>query len=93
MKIKKNRFGNSEFFISEISFGCGGFWGLPIFPKNKAEQLIEFAIESGINFFDTGPNYSRGNAEKRMGDLLSRHKKYFSSNKNWFLPLPDREKN
>ena len=74
MKVKKNRFGKSQFFISEISFGCGGFWGLPIFPKKKAEELIEFAIGNGINFFDTGPNYSRGNAEKRMGDLLSRHK-------------------
>ena len=74
MKIKQNKFGNSDKYISEISFGCGGFWGLPIFPIRDAEKLIETAIEKGINFFDTGPNYSRGNAEKRMGNLLKHHK-------------------
>lgn len=56
--------------ISELGFGCGGFWGLPMFSESKAESLVLSAIEQGITFFDTGPNYSQANAEPRLGRIL-----------------------
>jgi aryl-alcohol dehydrogenase-like predicted oxidoreductase len=68
--IKRRSFGHSGKQISEISFGCGGFWGLPIFSEKKAEELLKTCLDHGVNFLDTGPNYSSGNAELRLGKIL-----------------------
>lgn len=56
--------------MSEIGFGCGGFWGLPVFSEKTAESLLRQGLERGLTFLDTGPNYSGGNAEARLGRLL-----------------------
>ena len=67
----KTKFGKTNREVSKLGFGCGGYWGLKIFPETEAENLIRVAIENGINFFDTGANYSGGNAEHRLGRILS----------------------
>jgi aryl-alcohol dehydrogenase-like predicted oxidoreductase len=67
--IPLRRFGKGDSTISEIGFGCGGFWGLPIFSERKAADLLRYGLDRGITFLDTGPNYSRGNAEGRLGKL------------------------
>ena len=71
--IPQRRFGKSGATISEIGFGCGGFWGLPIFSERKAEALLRYGLDQGITFLDTGPNYSRGNAEARLGKFTGGH--------------------
>jgi aryl-alcohol dehydrogenase-like predicted oxidoreductase len=71
--IPRRRFGTRGATISEIGFGCGGFWGLPIFSERKAEGLLRYGLDHGITFLDTGPNYSRGNAEARLGRLTGGH--------------------
>ncbi|HXB53355.1 MAG TPA: aldo/keto reductase [Vicinamibacteria bacterium] len=71
--IPQRRFGAGGATISEIGFGCGGYWGLPIFSERKAEALLRHGLERGITFLDTGPNYSRGNAEERLGKLTGGH--------------------
>ncbi len=63
------RLGGSDSPISRIGFGCGGFWGLPVFPEERAEQLLRYGLDHGITFLDTGPNYSRGHAEARLGRI------------------------
>jgi len=69
--IKKRVLGPSKSKqISEISFGCGGFWGLPVFSEKKAEEILISCLNHGVNFIDTGPNYSSGNAEARLGKIL-----------------------
>src|SRR6266581_545055 len=65
--VSQRRFGRTGLSISEIGFGCGGFWGLPIFSERKAEHLLRHGLDHGITFLDTGPNYSGGNAENRLG--------------------------
>ena len=40
------------------------------FDEDKARRLVELALEGGVNLFDTGPNYSGGNAEARLGRIL-----------------------
>ncbi len=70
MSVETRRFGRSDDFISEIGLGCGGYWGLPAFPEDRAAAIVELALERGVTFFDTGPNYSRGNAEARLGRIL-----------------------
>ena len=56
-----------------MGFGCGGYWGYPIFNESKALGLIHLAIDLGVNFFDTGASYSGGNAEVRLGKALKGH--------------------
>lgn len=56
--------------VSELGFGCSSFWAKPAFPEPRALALIEQAIGGGITFFDTGPSYAAGNAERRLGAVL-----------------------
>ena len=57
--------------ISEIGFGCGGNAGLMV-RGSAAEQrqVISRALELGVNYFDTAPDYGAGVAEQALGDAL-----------------------
>jgi aryl-alcohol dehydrogenase-like predicted oxidoreductase len=57
--------------LSEIGFGCGGNAGLMVRGK-PAEQrrVIARALELGINYFDTAPDYGNGSAEEALGRVL-----------------------
>ncbi|AUI52882.1 aldo/keto reductase [Arthrobacter crystallopoietes] len=68
--MQKKLLGQTGLFVSELGFGAGGYWGFTAFPEKKAAALIDIALEHGINLFDTGPNYSAGNAETRLGRIL-----------------------
>lgn len=37
----------------------------------ESEEIIEYAIDEGINFFDTANTYSNGESEEIVGDVLS----------------------
>ena len=36
-------------------------------------EHVDFALEHGVNYFDTSPAYCRGESERVMGEALSRH--------------------
>ena len=44
---------------------------------------VDFALEHGVNYFDTSPAYCRGESERVMGEALSRHPResYFIATK------------
>ncbi|SNR42518.1 Predicted oxidoreductase [Maribacter sedimenticola] len=69
----KNRIlGNKGFEISEVGLGCwqiGGNWGNGI-QENKAFEILEEAVASGITFFDTADVYGDGRSEKLIGEFL-----------------------
>lgn len=71
MSVAKRAFGGTGVAVSEIGFGAGGFWGLREFPERQAAVLLDLALERGVDLVDTGPNYSGGNAEPRLGRLLA----------------------
>lgn len=71
MSVAKRAFGGTGVMVSEIGFGAGGFWGLRGFPERRAAELLDLALERGVDLVDTGPNYSGGNAEPRLGRLLA----------------------
>ena len=62
--------GKSKLRVSKIGLGIGGILGMKLFNQKKANNLIHFALDNGINFFDTGSSYSYGNAEHRLGTAL-----------------------
>ena len=51
--------------------------------QDMINQQIDYAIEHGVNYFDTSPAYCRGLSEHATGIALSRHKRdeYFIATK------------
>jgi len=61
--------------VSEISLGSwqiGGVWGTG-FDDVLAEELLEIAIDTGVNFIDTADVYENGNSEEAVGKFVKRH--------------------
>ena len=50
-------------------------FGMMRLPNNQEEvnQLVDYAIEHGVNYFDTAPMYMGGQSEVLTGNALSRH--------------------
>lgn len=47
--------------------------GRDIVDQEKVNELVDRAIECGVNYFDTSPAYLQGQSEKASGDALARH--------------------
>jgi aryl-alcohol dehydrogenase-like predicted oxidoreductase len=61
--MKYRRLGRTGFMVSEIV--CGGD---PIAPDNR--RHVEMAIERGLNYLDTAPDYGRGKSEEGYAEVL-----------------------
>ena len=50
-------------------------FGMMRLPNNQDEvnSLVDYAIEHGVNYFDTAPMYMRGQSEVLTGNALARH--------------------
>ena len=50
-------------------------FGMMRLPNNQEEvnRLVDYAIEHGVNYFDTAPMYMGGQSEVLMGNALARH--------------------
>ena len=75
--------------VSLLGYGC---MRLPMHQISDTEEeidqdtwneLVDAAIEKGVNYFDTSPAYGRGLSERATGIALSRHprNKYFVATK------------
>ena len=67
---------NSDLELSEIGLGCASYWGKKSFSEKQALNVFAAAIDSGINYFDTGYSYSGGYAEVRLGQALQHHQSH-----------------
>ncbi|GAB4028131.1 aldo/keto reductase [Spirosoma gilvum] len=66
------KLGKTDYSISEISLGTwqvGGKWGDP-FSHDNADQILNAAVDAGINFIDTADVYGDGESEKAVGRLV-----------------------
>ena len=66
------KLGKTGFEISEISLGTwqvGGKWG-DDFNHNIADEILNTAVDSGINFIDTADVYGDGESEKAVGRFI-----------------------
>lgn len=65
------RFGSTGIKVSRICLGCWSFgtseW---MSDMEGAKNIMERAIDLGINFFDTANVYSMGRSEKIIGEIL-----------------------
>jgi aryl-alcohol dehydrogenase-like predicted oxidoreductase len=64
--MKYNLLGKSSLKISEIGFGCMSLGD----DENENVLILQKAVESGINFFDTADIYTNGHNEITVGKAL-----------------------
>ncbi len=71
--MKYIKLGNSDLQVSRICLGCMGFgdpnngqhsWTLN---EEASKNVIKYALEKGINFFDTAIGYQSGTSEQYLG--------------------------
>ena len=67
--------GSTGMEVSKICLGCMSFgseesWMLD---REESRELIERAIDLGVNFFDTANAYSDGESEELLGDVLAEY--------------------
>jgi len=65
--------GSTGMEVSKIALGCMSFgdeepWMLD---EDDSREIIERAIDLGVNFFDTANAYSDGESEEILGDVLA----------------------
>ncbi len=76
--------GKTNFKISEVSLGTwqvGGKWG-DTFSHSNADEILNKAIDLGINFIDTADVYEAGESEKAVGRVVkNRSEKIFVATK------------
>lgn len=62
------RLGRTNFEVSDISLGSGRIKG------DVGEQIAREAIDRGINYFDTAPDYSETGSELALGRAMKGHR-------------------
>jgi aryl-alcohol dehydrogenase-like predicted oxidoreductase len=65
--------GNSDLQVSAIGLGCNNFGFVAGMDVNASRKVIDKAIDSGINFFDTSDSY--GTSENILGEVLGERRK------------------
>lgn len=69
------KLGNTDISVSKLCLGCMSFgkagtmldWTLN---EEKSDEVIQHALDLGINFFDTANTYSKGTSEEYLGRAL-----------------------
>lgn len=78
------KLGNSDLMVSKVCLGCMGFgnpqkeisgkaipgmhsWTLP---EEQSREIIKYALDNGINFFDTAMIYQGGSSEEFIGRAI-----------------------
>ena len=69
----KRKLGSSGLEVSAIGLGCMGLGGVygPATEKATAISLLQAAVDSGVNFFDTAEAYGPFTNERLLGEALA----------------------
>lgn len=74
------QFPPNEDKVSLLGYGCMRWPTLPapggdgnVIDQEEVNRLVDYAIEHGVNYFDTAPVYVQGWSEKSTGIALKRH--------------------
>ncbi len=63
--VEYRRLGRTGVRVSDISLGSGSSTG-----GRQRPEVVREAIERGINYFDTAPDYSDAGSERRFGEAM-----------------------
>ncbi len=64
--VQYNEIGGTGLRMSDISMGCGSLDNV---------YVVEKALDMGINYFDTAPDYGNGNSESTLGKVFAESSK------------------
>jgi len=64
-------FGRTGVKVAPLALGTANF-GRPT-PENEAEQILNRALDAGINLIDTADSYAEGESERIIGRVLKRN--------------------
>ncbi len=71
-KMQKNRVGQTDIYVTELSFGCSSIGNLGrVVDDESVYDVLDHAWDAGIRYFDTAPHYGRGLSEQRLGNYLA----------------------
>ncbi len=69
--MEYREYGNTGVKVSVLGYGCGAVGGLMVRGEHKDMlRTVEYALESGINYFDTARMYGDGLSEVHTGAIL-----------------------
>jgi voltage-dependent potassium channel beta subunit len=90
------RLGQSGLKVSSVSLGAWTTYGGSVQDKKLITQIVEKALEAGVNFFDNADAYARGEGERFLGEVfktigIERHHLVLSSKVFW--PMSDNDPN
>ena len=69
--MKYRPIGTTGMHASVIGFGTGDNAGLMVVGDERAQRYaVARALDLGINYFDTSPDYGKGQAERNLGRAL-----------------------
>jgi predicted aldo/keto reductase-like oxidoreductase len=74
ISVKKRPLGRTGLQISEIGFGS--------FPVDNP-SVVDHAIDIGINYIDTAPDYRDGRSERTVGKVMARRRKEVVLTTKW----------
>jgi len=64
--------------VSKICLGCMSFgdsdWREWVLDEEEGKEIVDRALELGVNFFDTANMYSTGESERVLGEALAGHR-------------------
>ena len=78
---------NTDDKVSILGYGCMRWPSVPgsdgVLDQEAVNELVDYAIAHGVNYFDTSPAYCRGHSEQVTGNALARHPRdsYFIATK------------
>ena len=72
-KLPHRTLGRTGVEVSILAFGCGSRFLM--YPEAQASAVLEKAIESGIDYFDTAFAYGDGESETRVGRVMATRRK------------------
>jgi len=79
VKVRDYRtLGRTGFKVSDVSMGCG---------RINETNVVRYAYESGINYFDLAETYGNGESERKIGEAMPHldRKEIFLTTKLWVV--------
>jgi aryl-alcohol dehydrogenase-like predicted oxidoreductase len=81
--MKYRILGRTNWKISEIGYGMWGMAGWTGSQDEESLRSLQYAVDSGCNFFDTAWGYGEGKSERMLGELVraNKEKKIYTATK------------